>query len=788
MAGGLLQLIAKGAQDHNLVGNPQISFFKVVYRRYTNFSMETIKLDIEGSNISSSGKTLLNIPIKRNADMVSNMYYTFELPHIYSGSDDSNIPYEFKWVENIGSNIIDNVRLLIGSSEIDNHTGQYLNVRSELKFNETEKKAYKELIGHVPELYEPKINLNESIFIPVLTGTTKLTDNINADNLYDVYYKPFLQSDGNLTIYDNIGNNTITFATDTALNNLTDDFFVGYYVIIGEEETGETTAIANNTVTIHSYSKGTGNQDFYIGYDIVIGNQRRKITDSDNSAAPVLTVDSNWTTNPAAGSNYRLIPPKRKIISYNATTRVCTLESVWSQNPTTATNDAKVFLVKGDGSGMKVSIEKDSSNNITSIDIVEKGETYRDHDELFIDLSHKGPKPTFTNNNSFEFTLLKSDYPHVRDNLTTRHFDEHSKQLYKSVSKISSIQKSNRFKLIPSIQGRKIKVPLQFFFNSNKGLALPLISLQGADVNIEMNLKKSKDLFTILRKNEDTTSNPTLTSFNREFPTNVNINTFLNVDTFNINSGFEANYIFLDTEERKRFAEHNQDYLIEEVQLVKLEEKSATETYDILLNHPVKELIIIPQRTDMKTINNWNNYTNWANEHIPPYSHDYLENQKHYRNNNTNSQVFYNKKINNQFQTDTFRNFDNKFFRKNIISKIELLFNGQVRQRINDNIFYNKIQTYQHHKTCPKDGIYVYSFSLNPNEFQPSGACNFSRISNFQIKFDLGLQDQIFTLPDNYVDTTTTSGKQFTYNYNIYAVSYNILKIASGNGAKQYVN
>ena len=84
MAGGLLQLIAKGAQDHNLVGNPQISFFKVVYRRYTNFSMETIKLDIEGSNISSSGKTLLNIPIKKNAEIVSNMYYTFELPHIYN--------------------------------------------------------------------------------------------------------------------------------------------------------------------------------------------------------------------------------------------------------------------------------------------------------------------------------------------------------------------------------------------------------------------------------------------------------------------------------------------------------------------------------------------------------------------------------------------------------------------------------------------------------------------------------------------------------------------------------
>jgi len=215
---------------------------------------------------------------------------------------------------------------------------------------------------------------------------------------------------------------------------------------------------------------------------------------------------------------------------------------------------------------------------------------------------------------------------------------------------------------------------------------------------------------------------------------------------------------------------------------VKLTDVVETATHDLQLYHPVKELIIVPQRTDMPNINGWNNYTNWTNETMAPYSSQYINNERHYLNRANTNKIFHNKHYNPSKTTDADRNFEMQYFRKNIINKIELLFNGQVRQAMNDTMFYNKIQPFQHHRTAPKDGINVYSFSLNPNETQPSGACNFSRISNFQIKLDLGIENSVFAVPE------TSGTKDYKYDIYVYAINYNVLKIASGMGAKQFAN
>ena len=78
MAGGELQLAAYGAQDYNLTGNPQISFFKKVYRQYTNFSMESIKLDVNGPTLSEDNNCELVCPILRNADLLGELYFLIE--------------------------------------------------------------------------------------------------------------------------------------------------------------------------------------------------------------------------------------------------------------------------------------------------------------------------------------------------------------------------------------------------------------------------------------------------------------------------------------------------------------------------------------------------------------------------------------------------------------------------------------------------------------------------------------------------------------------------------------
>jgi hypothetical protein len=116
MGGGLMQLVAYGAQDIYLTGNPQITFFKVVYRRHTNFSMEAIEQIWNGTSTSAGRCTAT---ISRNGDLVHRMYLEF-VGDTATGSVNS------------GSRAITDIELEIGGQKIDQHTGNWLEVWAEL--------------------------------------------------------------------------------------------------------------------------------------------------------------------------------------------------------------------------------------------------------------------------------------------------------------------------------------------------------------------------------------------------------------------------------------------------------------------------------------------------------------------------------------------------------------------------------------------------------------------------------------------------------------------------------
>jgi hypothetical protein len=119
MGGGLMQLVAYGAQDIYLTGNPQITFFKVVYRRHTNFSMELIEQTLNGTVSASSRVTAT---ISRNGDLIHDMYYKIKAgAKIVAASGD-----------NPGHNMIDNVECEIGGQQIDKHYGHWMEVWSQL--------------------------------------------------------------------------------------------------------------------------------------------------------------------------------------------------------------------------------------------------------------------------------------------------------------------------------------------------------------------------------------------------------------------------------------------------------------------------------------------------------------------------------------------------------------------------------------------------------------------------------------------------------------------------------
>ena len=147
MGGGLMQLVAYGAQDIYLTGNPQITFFKVVYRRHTNFSMEAIEQTFNGT--PDWGKKVV-CTVSRNGDLIHRIYLQVGLPSITAqGSDYA------RWVNWVGHALVKNVEVEIGGQRIDKHYGDWLHIWNELTQTAGKQAGYANMVGNVDKLYRP---------------------------------------------------------------------------------------------------------------------------------------------------------------------------------------------------------------------------------------------------------------------------------------------------------------------------------------------------------------------------------------------------------------------------------------------------------------------------------------------------------------------------------------------------------------------------------------------------------------------------------------------------------
>ena len=254
-------------------------------------------------------------------------------------------------------------------------------------------------------------------------------------------------------------------------------------------------------------------------------------------------------------------------------------------------------------------------------------------------------------------------------------------------------------------------VPLQFFFCRNPGLALPLIALQYHEVKV------------IIEFNEYQASGPSTKSM-------------VDLDDFDVS--FYVNYIYLDVDERRRFAQTSHQILIEQLQYT---QDNFTSNLRLNFNHPVKELIWVLQTK----------YSSGSGSHHTRFGfYDYdgmigVEDSSPGRN----SHEFY--------------------------KTAQLKLNNQDRFSERKPEFFRFVQPYQYHTRVPSIPIYLYSFSLKPEEHQPSGTCNFSRIDNAYLKFNE------ITKPTHATDENTVTIK-------VFAVNYNILRITSGMGGLAFSN
>ena len=172
MGGGLLNLVAYGNQNLLLNGNPTKTFFKATYAKYTNFGLQKFRIDFTGQrNLRLTEPSIFTFTIPRYADLLMDTYLVLDLPTIWSPVmppyliNDSNTvpnnifnnwqPYEFRWIENIGSQMIDKIRFTVGGVVIQEVTGQYLYNLVERDFSADKKNLYYEMTGNTAELNNP---------------------------------------------------------------------------------------------------------------------------------------------------------------------------------------------------------------------------------------------------------------------------------------------------------------------------------------------------------------------------------------------------------------------------------------------------------------------------------------------------------------------------------------------------------------------------------------------------------------------------------------------------------
>jgi hypothetical protein len=193
-----------------------------------------------------------------------------------------------------------------------------------------------------------------------------------------------------------------------------------------------------------------------------------------------------------------------------------------------------------------------------------------------------------------------------------------------------------------------------------------------------------------------------------------------------------VDYVYLDTEERQRFAQMSHEYLIEQLQHTGAE-STKSDQVRLNFNHPVKELV-------------------WA---IRPNGGKVLQFGPN------SDLIFSGDGATNEFATATNDRF--------VTAKLQL--NGHDRFTERDAAYFRLVQPFQHHTRVPNKYIYCYSFALNPEAHQPSGTCNFSRLDNVTLNLS-GMSGK-----------HTTAGELL-----VYAVSNNILRITSGMGGLAYSN
>ena len=361
-------------------------------------------------------------------------------------------------------------------------------------------------------------------------------------------------------------------------------------------------------------------------------------------------------------------------------------------------------------------------------------------------------------------------------------------------------------------------IPLEFWFCRNPGLALPLIALQYHEVKINIELRPLDECLWAVNGIGATASSGKVAG-------NAPAKTGKHTDSYAkslVAASLYVDYVFLDTDERRRMAQNPHEYLIEQLQFTGDESiGSSSNKVKLNFNHPCKEIIwVVQPDANVSYCDSFEGDDVLSNAlGAQPFNYtdalDALPNS--IRAFSSAAQVASDTtKANNADVIDANGLFADRLagetqtaaaelsgisgfaipstnngvtdagafvlaetsrklhcWGENPVVTAKLQLNGQDRFSEREGTYFDLVQPFQHHTRHPDTGINVYSFALRPEEHQPSGTCNFSRIDNATLQL---------------VVSAAAIGQNATAKVRVYATNYNVLRVMSGMGGLAYSN
>lgn len=757
MGGGTLQLVAYGGQDIHIIGNPELSFFKSVYRRHTNFAMECIKQNMLGSVSTEAFKA--SFKLGREGDLINKMHLQIKLPEqkdlLLTAAPTDGAVIEFTLGENILSHIeitnngqgyIFGATVSVISDDVQNLGTFYADIDSDNKI----KKIVVEdrIAGSFQENTQVTVTITGNPDPTLKTG----------DPIYDNNLPKY--GSGATAIAVRSSRGIVSVLTDLESENNGGKLFRNPYISLGV-----------SSVTIAPiFEITTSNQDgrvikvkilksgsFDNGEDVT-GN----INEGYNGGKPSILTDLSSDHNDL--NPIEISKRKDAWISYQDQPSYCYIKDI------------------------ELKIGEQLIDRHT-------GQYYDIYDEFY-----------------------SSDDNHINNiNYITGKSDQSNEW-----PPNDKFPNTNGKTLVP--KEIDLYIPLKFWFTKDTGQSLPMIALQYHDVTIDINFRSLKSIMiwnagklVVSKTREDGTTNETTRHLDfSDFEINrINQRSLIKPEI-----ELWANYIYLDTDERKRFAKNGHEYLIEQVQIIKDKYKKVV---DIPFNHSVKTLFWAIQGKECSKENNQfkNNRheisndtisNDWQNRKLykPPnptgsdieevsyrnhakpydivdnvitditderwitrensqedtgdaYSADYTL-EKNYKNGFTqnNNYLFYG-----IHEENVNKSYLNYIEQSENFDMCKIIMNGIDRIPFKKSTYFRTIQPYESNMRIPFKPIYMYSFSLDPKKHQPTGTCNFSKLDSAKLVFE---GDNNFSNYDIYV----------------YAQNYNILRIMEGMGGLLY--